>query len=228
MGRFTVPTLVLAVAFFVVTTSFGGCGRRSASISVIVFDVGGVLSKDMIETKLIDLATAHDLDVDALLRVGSEYRERADLGEISDEDFWVQVLDHFDVQATSQDTEIDSYIELVEGTLNIAKALSRTYRTAILSNDSREMSELRRKKFGFDALFNPIIISGNVGVTKPDARIYRILLEELGIPANECLFIDNNLQNVEAARSVGIQAIRFTSAIQLGQTLLELGIRLDG
>ena len=225
MRRFSI-SMLLAVAFAVATTLVVGCREGASGIQVIVFDVGGVLSKDMIDTKLIDLATSHRLDVDSLLAVKNRYRDPADLGEISDTEFWVRILGHFDVPATPQDTEIDTYIELVEGTLDIAKSLSRRYRTAILSNDSREMAALRRKKFGFDAVFNPIIISANVGVKKPDPMIYKVLLETLGIAAHECLFIDNSLDNVEAARSVGMRAILFDSALQLREALSELGIEV--
>ena len=181
----------------------------------------------MIDTKLMDLADSYNLDVDSLLGAKSQYRDIADLGEISDSDFWVQILNHFGVQATDEDTEIDSYIVPVDGTLDIARSLSTKYRTAILSNDSKEMGALRRKKFGFDTIFYPIVISGYFGVKKPDSRIYNILLEELGTPAGECLFIDNNQSNLDGARSLGIQTILFESAEQLRRDLLKLGIEVN-
>ena len=219
---------VLVICFIVTTVLFNCCGEeQEAPINVIVFDVGGVLSKDMIDTKLIDLADFYDLDVDALLGAKSQYRDPSDLGEISDQEFWIQILEHFGVEATVEDSEIDSYIVLVEGTLDIAKSLSKKYRKAILSNDSKEMGALRRKKFSFDEIFNPIVISGYLGVKKPDTRIYDILLEELGTSAEECLFIDNNMDNVDAARSLGIRTILFKSAEQLKKELLELDIDVE-
>ena len=204
------------------------CGeKQKAPVSVIVFDVGGVLSKDMIDTKLIDLAATYNLDVDSLIETKSRYRDLADLGEISDSDFWIQILDHFGIQATEEDTEIDSYIVLVEGTLAIAKSLSEKFPLAILSNDSKEMGALRRKKFGFDSIFDPIIISGYFGVKKPSDEIYNILLDKLDCPAEECLFIDNSQDNVDGARSVGIQTILFENAEQLRRELLDRGIEVE-
>lgn len=216
--------------FFIVIsiTLLTGCGKeQKAEISVIVFDVGGVLSKDMIDTKLKDLAASYDLDTDALLSAKSRYRDLADLGEISDAEFWVRILDHFGVRATGEDTEIDSYIVPVEGTLDIARALSGKYRTAILSNDSQEMGALRRRKFGFDSIFDPIVISGYFGVKKPDARIYNILLEKLDTRPEECLFIDNNQGNLDGARSAGIKTILFENAGQLKRELHEFGIEVE-
>jgi len=226
MRPFKISVLVFCIS--IATVLFNCCGEeQEVPIKVIVFDVGGVLSKDMIDTKLMDLADSYNLDVDTLLGAKKQYRDLADLGEISDSEFWIQILDHFGVEATVEDTEIDSYIVPVEGTLDIAKSLSKKYRTAILSNDSKEMGALRRKKFGFDEIFDPIVISGYFGVKKPEARIYNILLEKLGTSAEECLFIDNNLDNVSAAQSVGIQTILFKSAEQLRKELLELGIEVE-
>ena len=224
-------SIKFSVCFFLIVVAIlisYSCGEdKKASISVIIFDVGGVLSKDMIDTKLIDLAASYDLDVDSLLREKSQYRDLADLGKISDSEFWIQILDHFGIQATEKDTEIDSYIVLVDGTLAIARSLSEKYAMAILSNDSKEMGALRRKKFGFDEIFNPIVISGYFGVKKPNVEIYKILLDKLNSPAEECLFIDNNQDNIDGAQSVGIQTILFENAEQLRKELLVLGIEVE-
>jgi len=226
MRPFTISFWILFITAAMVF--FHGCRQsEGVPIKAIVFDVGGVLSKDMIDTKLMDLAASYGLDADALLAVKSQYRDLADLGEISDREFWIRILNHFGVQATDEDTEIDSYLVLVEETLDIARSLSGRYRTAILSNDSKEMSEIRRRKFGFDDTFSPIVISGHVGVKKPDVRIYNALIEKLGIPAEECLFIDNRLENVKAAQSVGIRTILFESAGQLRRGLQDLGIEVE-
>ena len=99
MHLFKISTCVLLI--IITAALFYSCGEeKKPPVNVIVFDVGGVLSKDMIDTKLIDLADSYNLDVDSLLSVKNQYRDRADLGEISDSEFWVQILDHFGVQAT--------------------------------------------------------------------------------------------------------------------------------
>ena len=226
MNRHAVMAVVGTAALVVATSPIAGCEKAVPPISAIVFDVGGVLSKDMIDTKLIDLARSYNLDTGAVMEVRDRYRDRADLGQVSDDMFWNELLEHFGVSATPQDVEIDSYLELVDGTLDVAKVLSQTYRTAILSNDSREMSALRRRKFGFDTVFSTIVISAEVGVKKPDPTIYRVLLDRLGVPANECVFIDNNQANVDAAKSLGMQAIRFESAPQLREALAAMGISM--
>lgn len=226
MGSFKISVWFFFIAISM-TLLYRCSETRESSIKAIVFDVGGVLSKDVIDTKLKDLAASYNLDTDALLSAKSRYRDLADLGEISDREFWIRILDHFGVQAVEEDTEIDSYIVPLEGTLEIARSLAGKYRIAILSNDSKEMGALRRKKFGFDSIFNPIVISGYLGVKKPDAQIYNILLEKLGVEARECLIIDNNQRNLDGALSAGIRAILFKNAEQLKRDLTEFGIDVE-
>ena len=61
------PALSIAGALVLAALIAVGCRSEPRSIKVVVFDVGGVLSKDMIDTKLTDLATAYGLDVKAVL-----------------------------------------------------------------------------------------------------------------------------------------------------------------
>ena len=58
-----------------------------------------------------------------------------------------------------------------------------------------------------DALFDPVVISGEVGLRKPHAAIYALALDRLGVPAERVLFIDDAEPNVLGARSVGLQAL---------------------
>ena len=63
--------------------------------------------------------------------------------------------------------------------------------------------------------FDDILVSGDVRLAKPDERIYRMMLERVGRPAGDCLFIDDTLGNIEAAQRMGFQVVHFQSAEQL-------------
>ena len=73
--------------------------------------------------------------------------------------------------------------------------------------------------------FDDIIISGKVGLVKPDPAIFRLLLDKIGRAAEECIFIDDSSANVAAAQRLGFAAIHFRSPEQLKQELRALGIR---
>lgn len=65
-----------------------------------------------------------------------------------------------------------------------------------------------------------MVVSGYEGVTKPDAAIYRLLLERYGLRAEDCIFIDDNPANVAGAEAVGIRGIRFVSAEKLRNSVI--------
>lgn len=93
-----------------------------------------------------------------------------------------------------------------------------------LTNWSAEKFALVRQEYEFCKLFNDIVVSGEVKITKPDPAIFHLLLQRIGRPAQECLFIDDSLRNVEAARNLGFVAVHFTSPARLEAELLRLGI----
>lgn len=197
---------------------------HAPAIEVVLFDVGGVLSEDRVEHKLADLAARYDVSFERLMAEKDPVRLRADLGQISDADFWREVLATVGVEATPQDVAIESYLEAVPGTLELARQLYGRVRLAILSNDSRELSQARREHHGLDALFNPILISAYIGLVKPDPRVFHHALAELQVPPAACLFIDNVTENVAAAESVGLRALRFRNATDLAAELQALGL----
>ncbi len=93
-----------------------------------------------------------------------------------------------------------------------------------LTNWSAEKFELARHKFAFLDLFESILVSGAVKLIKPDPRIFKLLLDQIGRPASECVFIDDSAGNVAAACQLGLNAIHFTSPEQMQAELLQMGI----
>jgi 2-haloacid dehalogenase len=83
---------------------------------------------------------------------------------------------------------------------------------------------VRRTRFGFMKWFDGYVISGLEGVAKPDPRIFELLLQRHGLEPASTVFVDDQERNVTAARALGITALRFTSAPQLSQDLLALGV----
>ena len=95
-----------------------------------------------------------------------------------------------------------------------------------LSNWSAEKFALIRKEYPFFALFDGIVLSGQVKLAKPDPRIFQLLLDRAGCTAGECLFIDDSETNIKAARALGFQTIQYQSSVQLASELEQLGIRV--
>ena len=82
-------------------------------------------------------------------------------------------------------------------------------RMAMLTNNVREWEPVWRSMLPVDEIFETVVDSGFVGVRKPEARIYEMTLERLGLPAEACLFVDDLPHNCEGAREAGMTAVHF-------------------
>jgi 2-haloacid dehalogenase len=69
------------------------------------------------------------------------------------------------------------------------------------------------ERLGVADCFDVFATSAEVGVMKPDAHIYNVVLERLGIAPAEAIFVDDFIQNVEAARRLGMQAVHFVDPV---------------
>jgi len=119
----------------------------------------------------------------------------------------------------------DSIGETFAGTVDILKQLKQAgYLLYGFSNWSAETFPYARAKYDFFDLFDNMVISGAVGFVKPELEIYQIMLDKIGKPARECLFIDDSLPNVLQANKMGFDTIHFQSSAQLEDELKRLGI----
>ena len=93
-----------------------------------------------------------------------------------------------------------------------------------LTNWSREKFPIARHRFDFLKLFEGILVSGEVGLKKPDPEIYQLLFDTYAFEAEGSVFIDDSLENTKAAQQVGMHAIHFQDASQLKKALQDLGL----
>jgi 2-haloacid dehalogenase len=123
------------------------------------------------------------------------------------------------------DNWIDSIGTSYTGTVKIMKQLKQAgYPIYGLSNWSAETFPYAREKYDFFDLLDDMVISGEVGHIKPDPEIFQILLEKIRRPAQECLFIDDSLSNINQAQKMGFATIHFHSPEQLATVLHDLKI----
>jgi putative hydrolase of the HAD superfamily len=102
----------------------------------------------------------------------------------------------------------------------VREVRDRGLRTALLTNNVREWEPLWRGKLReIDELFEVVVDSAFVGMRKPDPAIYELTVARLGVAPEECVFVDDLEINCDAARSLGMSAVRFEHA---GQAIPEL------
>jgi 2-haloacid dehalogenase len=113
----------------------------------------------------------------------------------------------------------------IPGTLAVlAELRAAGVRLLALSNWSAEMFPVALERFDFLAWFEGIVISGEVGVNKPNRRIFDHLAEHFGIEPGTAIFVDDSVANIDAATDLGYRAIQFTDATALRDALVRLGL----
>lgn len=178
----------------------------------IVFDYGDVICEHT--DALPTLAKAFNLELADFEPHYWAERERYDSGG-SDLEYWQSVGRALNVPVdkafADELTRIDvtgwthlepAVIELLEGLHEAGAAL------ALLSNASSTFGRWVREQ-EWARLFRVKLFSGDLGCMKPDTKIYRILLGELGAEPADCLFFDDRQSNVDGARAVGMKAERW-------------------
>jgi epoxide hydrolase-like predicted phosphatase len=99
------------------------------------------------------------------------------------------------------------------------------YRMVLLTNNVREWEPRWRAMAPIDDIFELVIDSAFVGMRKPEPAIYELTLARLGVPADECLFVDDLEDNCAGAQAVGMHAVRYRD---VGQAASEIRAALHG
>ena len=109
----------------------------------------------------------------------------------------------------------DNFHVRIAGSLDILREVARTHPVAMLSDHVREWVRYIESIHSFLDLFDERFYSCDLGKTKYDPTVFRDVLNLLDYDPHECLFIDDRIQNVRNAESVGLQSIQFRDAAQL-------------
>jgi len=111
----------------------------------------------------------------------------------------------------------------IDGTVKILRDLidEKKYRILALTNWSQNTFPIALERYEFLKSFEGIVVSGDEKCIKPDKEIYNILLKRYDLLPEECVFIDDNVHNIDAAKELGIRGIHFTSPEGLATRLQE-------
>ena len=200
------------------------------SIKAVFFDLGGVIVRTEFQAPRQQLAERLGMEYEDLNRVvfDSDSGLRASVGEISSEDHWATVIKRLKRPASELVTIRDEFFagDIVDRTLvDYIRSLRGPFKTGLISNAWGDLRDfIVREKF--EDAFDEMIISAEVGAMKPEPKIFQVALEKLGVSANEAVFVDDFLINVEGAEKAGMTGIHFKdpdSALKLLKKLLSSG-----
>ena len=111
------------------------------------------------------------------------------------------------------------HAEIPESLTLKASLRAEGYRLYGLTNWSAETMPLAKEKFTFMNGFDGVVVSGDEGIKKPDPKIFHLLLDRYNLRPEETVFFDDHIENIIAARELGIHGILFKNAEQAEQDL---------
>ena len=97
------------------------------------------------------------------------------------------------------------------GMRDLVKKLKQNYRVVLLTNQNALAQKLFAKKFGLGKLFDAQIVSGEIGVKKPNREIFDYVADKFDVKPSDIVFVDDAAENVDSAKSFGLKAVQFTS-----------------
>jgi putative hydrolase of the HAD superfamily len=177
----------------------------------LIVDFGGVLTSNVFDA-FRDFCREEGIDPEA---VRTLFREdpralrlvrRLEVGEIEEEDFSSGFGELLGIE--NSDRLVDRIFGRVQPDQAMVEAVKRAkaagIRTGLLSNS---MGTGRYDREAFPELFDGVVISGEVGLHKPQPEIFELGCERVGLPPAECVFVDDLKENCDGAEAIGMTAI---------------------
>lgn len=200
------------------------------AIRAVIFDLGGVIVRTEDRTSRTQLADRLGLTYDQLSAIvfDSKSAYLAMAGEITTAEHWENVRETLGISAEEFPQVPDDFWggdSVDEILVDFLRKLRPRYKTALLSNAWDDLRGMICEVWKIDDAFDEMLISAEIGMLKPDPRIYQRMLTVLQVAPGEAVFLDDFLQNVEGAREAGIRAVQFKNRQQALQDLQKV---LDG
>jgi epoxide hydrolase-like predicted phosphatase len=202
-------------------------------IQAILFDYGGVLVQMVDETPRQQLADRYGIPLKSIynLLFDTEASIQAALGEISMEHHWRAIHEILHIPPGERAEFIRQFWAADGLNRELAEtlpSLRERYCLGLLSNANDDLRQMLTERWQISGLFDDMIISAEVGLLKPDRRIYELAVSRLGVQPDEAVFIDDMPVNVEGARIAGLQAIQYLNNSQVIEELENLLQGADG
>lgn len=199
------------------------------SIAHVFFDIGGVLGSNGWDHDQRAAAARHfGLEPAELEEMHGEAKAMLELGRMTLDEYLKTAVFYsprpFTPEAFKQFMFAQSTPD--PASIELARTLARSgrYTLMTINNESAELNQHRIDSFGLRDIFTAFFSSCWVGALKPARRIYEVALAMAQARPDASVFIDDRERNLEPARALGMQAIRFTDAIRLRQELAILGV----
>jgi putative hydrolase of the HAD superfamily len=202
--------------------------EEKTQIKAVIFDMGGVFLRTEDRQPRLRLAEKYGLTPQGIesLVFDSETHHLAEKGILTAEDHWQSVGKQLHLDAEQSREFRQQFFagdRLDRDLLAWISSLRSQFRTAMLSNAWSDLRQVLSRMGGVLECFDQVFISSEVGMAKPDPKIFQHVLTNLQVSPDEAVFTDDFKHNIEGAAAVGIHAVHFLSPEQARR---EIGLLL--
>ena len=202
-------------------------------VKAIIFDIGNVIlyfTNDIYREKIAKLAGKTTEEIKQIINIDSDITKRFESGEINGQQFYEELSQICGINVPYLELKTiyskDKYSR-VEGTKELIEKLRKNYKVSLLSNTSEWDWDYVIQAAPEFLTFDSITTSFGAKAVKPKKEIFEDALTKLNLKAEECVFTDDILEYVEAAKELGFNTFQFTSAKQLEKDLRGIGMKIS-
>jgi HAD superfamily hydrolase (TIGR01509 family) len=190
-------------------------------IKAIIFDWGGVLAPRNVLMAAKKLSKKHGLDEKTVRKELNTYEEGVHAG--SDYSSYVERIklrlgipaqEIITALNSAEPNEVFHFVKTLKG-----------YKLYLLSDQMKFQTDHIKKTFDL-SFFVKVFFSSEIGHSKISKKAFELVLKEIKLKPEECVFIDDNPRNIELAQSVGLKTVLFTDLKNLKQGLRKLSVRV--
>lgn len=197
------------------------------NIRSVAFDYGGVLAYFIDEQAIREMASIAQVPFEAFNTGMWAFRKELDSGDYDNTHYWTLVLDSCNSVVPREaciamlvEMDLKGFSRMNEGMLRWAKTLkAHGFGTLIISNMAESTYQRLVAKQEWMQHFDAAIISGIIGINKPDLRIFGHAVASVHLDASDILFLDDLVHNVEGAQAAGLHALLFSDTQTLAEDL---------
>lgn len=199
-------------------------------IRAVIFDFGNVIySFDPLVfiNRVAPFSLMQVPDIRTKLRQSTDLFEKYETGRMTSEEFFLGMTTRLalNMQRKAFVEAFCSIFTPIPSTMNLIRQLKSTHRLGLLSNTSAWHFEHIIANAPVYPLFETVTLSFEVGAMKPAEAIYRDALQKLNLPPDECVYIDDIKENADAAVSLGMTGIHYTTHAALLSSLSAAGLQ---
>jgi putative hydrolase of the HAD superfamily len=188
------------------------------SIRSIILDFGGVISQPQKKYHVDNMLKIINQDPSNFMEVYRRFRGDYDKGILSGEEYWLKISNHFGCELNKIEIkelineDIKSWININDKMFSLIMEIrKRVYNLSIISNMPADLLDYMIKHLDWLSIFDECTFSCEIGINKPDTEIYFYCIDKIGVSPNDCLFVDDSLDNVDGAKKIGMNTIHFIS-----------------